>query len=105
MALVALAACGQGGVRPERRPPLPGDLPDEAAFLAEVDRTRGVRDCFVPLRDPPLVPADAHHEVAPDEVVLGLDTGRAQVAYPVNLLNHHEIVEHTLDGLELLACW
>jgi len=80
-------------------------MPDEQTFLDELDRTRGHRDSFELIRDPDFVGAGARHGVAPGEMVLGLDLGVAQVAYPINLLNHHENVEHTLAGIDLLVCW
>jgi hypothetical protein len=96
-------------------------LPDEARILAEIDRSRGVKDCFLPLVDPDFLPADGPHGVADDEYVLGLDlaapgmpplrrdAGGASpataVCYPTLLLNEHEIVEHRMAGLGLLACW
>lgn len=104
--LLVLAACGGP---PLARPFVPAGaqdpLPDEKAFLDEVDRTRGHKDGFVTLREPRLVPADEAERTTPDELVIGVDTGRTRVAYPVNLLNRHEVVEQTLDGLELLVCW
>jgi len=104
--LLALAACGRPGApRAVHRLPGPDDLPDEAAFLAEIDRSRGTRDGFEVIRDPRLVPAAADHGIADDERVLGLDLGAVQVAYPTRLLDFHEIVEHTVAGLDLLACW
>jgi hypothetical protein len=105
------------------RPETTGDLPDEATFLRQVDRTRGTKDSFLPLRDPEFVPADAAPGMADDEIVLCLDLPRnadgadgrappnatgspaAAVCYPTRYLNFHEIVEHRMAGLELLACW
>lgn len=86
-------------------PPARSALPDEATFLAQIDRTRGEKDCFLPLRDPPFVPAAEARGMADGEMVLGLDLGTAQVCYPILYLNWHEIVEHRMAGLELLACW
>ncbi len=105
--LAALAACG---VPVDPHAPVTGPLgaaplPPEDEFLEEIDRTRGHRDVFLPLRDPEMVPADRAPRMLPDEIVLGLDLGDAQVAYPIQLLNGHEIVEHTVAGLHLLACW
>ena len=83
----------------------PDESPQEQAFLAEIDRSVGYRDCFTVLRDPVLVAgADARH-LNDEEMVIGLDLGRVQMAYPVNYLNAHEIVEQTLEGLDLLVCW
>jgi predicted small lipoprotein YifL len=106
LTLLALGACGDAGAPgPVHRPPADGELPEEAAFLAEIDRTRGERDCFTVIEDPVLVGADGAHGIAFDEIVMGVDLGTTQVAYPIQLLNFHEIVEHTVDGLDLLACW
>jgi hypothetical protein len=38
-------------------------------------------------------------------MVLALDLGTAQACYPVQYLNHHEIVEHRLAGVDVLVCW
>ncbi len=103
--LLLLAACGASGPAPVQRPPQPGDLPDETEFLAQVDRSRGTRDCFAVIRDPVFVRATGRHGIADDEIVMGVDLGTTQVAYPIQLLNFHEIVEHTTQGLDLLACW
>jgi len=107
LAAVLVAACSPsspGAIDAETLPAAPDDLPDEQAFLAEMDRSRGHRDVFSVIRDPEFVPASAAG-FQPGEIVLGLDLGDAQFAYPVNLLNHHEIVEHTSRGRDLLVCW
>ena len=91
-------------VEPVVLPPSPDDLPDEQAFLDAIDRTRGHRDIFSVIRDPEFVSAAAA-DLRPGEMVLGVDLGDARYAYPVNLLNHHEIVEHTSHGRDLLVCW
>jgi len=98
--------CGEAAPpEPTHRPPAEGEMPGEETFLSELDKTRGRRDIFDVIRDPVFVTASAAHGLTPNEVVLGLDLGIAQVAYPINLLNHHENVEHTLAGIDLLVCW
>jgi len=106
VALTALAACdaGGGGGAVER-PVDAASLPSEAEFLREVDRTMGVRDCFVTVRDGRFVPAAEAARTRDDERVLGLDLGDVQFAYPIQYLNLVEIVEHRAGGRELLACW
>ena len=101
LGVVLAAACG------DAVPPAPSApaLPDERAFLAQLDKTRGSKDCFDVLVDPPFVAAAAAPRMRDDELVVGLDLGSDQVCYPVQYLDHHEIVEHRLAGLELLACW
>ncbi len=107
--VLAVTVAGCSAERPTPSPIVvasgTGGLPAEISFLAQVDRTMGRRGMFPVLRDPPLKHALEVSDMAHDEPVLGLDLGRVQVAYPLNLLNHHEIVEHDLEGLHLLACW
>ena len=78
---------------------------EERRFLAEIDRSRGYRDCFPAIRDPEFTTVDGPHGLTDDEIVLGVDTGVSRFAYPVNVLNHHEIVEHDDGPLPLLVCW
>lgn len=119
VAAVTLVACGDAAPPPVPAPTEPpaANAPDDAEaerrFLAEIDRSRGVRDCFLPIRDPAFVGADGPHGLADGEFVVGTDltvAGAAvQFAYPVQYLNFHEIVEHTVESgtgpLHLLACW
>lgn len=108
---VVCAACDAPPPAPTRVEPLPAipndapGLPEVERFLTEIDRSRGHRDMFQVLHDPELLRAADAPGMAEFEEVLGLDLGVAQVAYPVNYLNHHEIVEHTVAGLDLLVCW
>jgi hypothetical protein len=110
--VLATAAAVAVGCAPGRRPPEPvalpastDELPPEIRFLEQIDRTRGHRDVFTVLKDPALVAAGSAPRMADDEMVLGLDLGAVQVAYPLILMNHHEIVEQDLAGLALLVCW
>lgn len=107
--LGALAVLGcspsvHGAIEPVVQPASPDEQPDEETFLSEIDRTMGYRDIFTGIADPEFVTATTAN-LLPGEMVLGLDLGDARFAYPVNLLNHHEIVEHTVDGRDLLVCW
>lgn len=113
VASLALGACDAAapGAPPAIAPSAPSapPLPDERDFLAQIDRTRGTKDCFTPLRDPPFVAAGDAPFMQDAEMVLGLAVrtaaGTESVCYPVQYLNAHEIVEHRFAGLELLACW
>jgi hypothetical protein len=101
--LLLVASCGPSGASPTTVDP--ATLPSEAEFLAAVDKTMGYRDIFKVLRDPVLVPAADAPRMRDDERVLGLDIGSVRVAYPIQLLNLVEIVEHSVAGRELLVCW
>jgi hypothetical protein len=104
--LACAAACGPAaGGRSEEIPVDAASLPPEADFTAGIDRSRGFRDCFRPITEPELVPAARAIRMQPGERVLGVDLGSVRIAYPVNTLNHFEIVEHTAAGQELLVCW
>lgn len=105
--LAALCTCGRAPAPPlpQAVPASADELPPEMRFLDEIDRSRGHRDVFTTLHDPELVPHARAPRMSGDELVLGLDLRSVQVAYPVRYLNHHEIVEQTLAGLELLVCW
>lgn len=114
LAAAALApACGDAApatppVAPAQRPAPDAGLPSERAFLAQIDRTKGTKDCFSVIKDPEFLPADGSrgaHGVTDGELVIGLDLGRTQVCFPTLYLDLHEIVEFRLEGLELLACW
>ena len=116
----AAASCGDGSPSPPpaRGPAIPGTsihdpADDERRFLAQVDRSRGFRDCFLPIVDPEFVGADGAHGLADGELVVGVDLApegaAAQFAYPTQYLDFHEIVEHSVPrdagALHLLACW
>ena len=104
--LTAVATCDAGAGRGAvERPVDAASLPAEAEFLRDVDRTMGVRDCFVTVRDGRFVPAAEAPRMKGDERVLGLDLGDVQFAYPIQYLNLVEIVEHSAGGRELMACW
>src|SRR5262245_10132109 len=100
-----VAACGDAGTGAVERPVDTAAFPSEADFLRQVDRSMGVRDCFVTVRDGRFVPAAEAPRMKDDERVLGLDLGDVQFAYPVQFLNLVEIVEHRAGDRELLACW
>lgn len=104
--LLGAAACDGGGDgQAVARPVDPASLPSEEDFLRQIDKTMGVRDCFIPIRDGRFVRAAEAPRMRDDERVLGLDLGDVQFAYPIQYLNFHEIVEHRSGGRELLACW
>lgn len=109
-AIALLAACLAAGSCGRSSPAVqyPVDaasLPPESQFLAGVDRTMGTRDCFTPITDGRFVLAGDARRMRDGERVLGVVVDGAAVAYPVLLLNYHEIVEHTVAGQELLVCW
>jgi hypothetical protein len=39
------------------------------------------------------------------ELVLGLELNGKYLAYPINLLNEHELVREEIDGIPLLITW
>jgi hypothetical protein len=101
---IALVSCGRGEDFGATHAD-PAKLPSERTFLAEVNRTMGFRDIYKVLRNPPVVPAADAPRMTDDERVLGLDVDGVRVAYPIQLLNLVEIVEHSVAGREVLVCW
>lgn len=56
------------------------------------------------LVDPEFVPAQ-EAEIPDDAWVLGFEHGGEAYAYSLNLLNHHEVVNHTVGRLPVAAVW
>lgn len=56
------------------------------------------------LVDPEFVAA-AEAEIPDDAWVLGFEHAGEAYAYSLNLLNHHEVVNHTIGSLPVAAVW
>lgn len=56
------------------------------------------RDCIPAIDAPTFVDARAATYLTDDDLVLALQVGRSKRAYPVRLLNYHEIVNDTIEG-------
>lgn len=78
----------------------------ERVVAARIDTTRGFRDCFRVI-DPPVFqsPDEAGPAMDDEEIVLGIARSGDVRAYPVNLLNDHEMVRDEIDGFAILVTW
>jgi hypothetical protein len=56
------------------------------------------RDCIASIDTPKFLDARAARYLADDDLVLGLQVGRTARAYPVRILNYHEVVNDTIEG-------
>jgi len=83
--------------------------PDRDPDLARVVMTGPMsrpRDFFRPINRPRYLSIeDADTLMSEDEVVLGLVFGGKYLAYPINLLNEHEMVREEIGGTPLLITW
>ena len=57
-----------------------------------------LRDCIPSIDQPGFVAAADAHALEDQDLVLGLNLGEVKRAYPVFILNHHEIVNDTVAG-------
>lgn len=65
-----------------------------------------LRDAIPPLDSPTYEDADdAAGYLAPDDLVLGYADGGEAFAYPVKIMNFHEIVNEVVDGRPVLISW
>ncbi len=83
--------------------PLTGAVP---LSEASPELIRRLRDAIPPLNHPRYEPADAAEAwLRPDDLVLGYAAGGGAWAYPVRILNFHEIVNDTLAGEPVLISY
>ncbi len=71
----------------------PHDIP-----LNDIKHGGPPRDGIPALLSPQFVPADEADFLSPEDRVLGIQGGREVKAYPIAILNWHEIVNNNLDG-------
>ena len=97
----------EGEPPPAKAPPLDADLPPEREILKEArsDPRNLKPDAFPVIRKPVYLPAAEARKMDPGEWVIGVVIGETPLAYPVNILNRHEIVVDDRDGIAFLVCW
>jgi hypothetical protein len=99
-----------GAVRQADNPPRAAPDPDfdpEREFLTEAlsDPRNLQPDAIFTLRGPAYTGALDARGMHPGEWVIGAVIGKTPVAFPVNVLNQHEVVVDALDGVPFLVCW
>jgi hypothetical protein len=64
-----------------------------------------LRDAIPPIHDPKYVTAPEAAWLGPDDVVIGYSSGGESWAFPVKILNYHEIVNTELDNKAVLISY
>jgi hypothetical protein len=88
-------------------PPLDADLDPERDILREAksDPRNLKPDAIPPIKNPVYVEALAAQRMDPEEWVIGAVIGKTTLAFPVNVLNQHEILLDTVDQVPFMVCW
>lgn len=71
------------------------------APISEVYQGCAERDCIPSIDDPNFVSAAEASQLDDDDLVLGLDYAGIKRAYPAFILNHHEVVNDSLNGVPI----
>jgi hypothetical protein len=58
-----------------------------------------LQDAIPPIHNPVYEPGRAVNWLEGEDIILGYISGERAWAYPVRILNYHEIVNETLDGI------
>jgi len=92
---------------PEKPAPLDADLPPEREILREAkgDPRNLKPDSFPVLRGPAYTGVLDAKRMDPGEWVIGVVVGKTALAFPINVLNAHEIVVDEVEGVPILVCW
>lgn len=77
---------------------VPLNKADEALILR-------LRDAIPPIYNPDFVTHDNAGFLSGQDLVLGYAQDDIAVAYPIKILNWHEIVSHEVDGIPILATY
>jgi hypothetical protein len=106
-ALAAASPLPAGDPPPAKPVPLDADLDPEREILREArsDPRNLKPDAFPVIRMPAYSPASEARRMDPEEWVIGVVIGGTALAFPVNVLNQHEILEDEAGGVPFLVCW
>ncbi len=64
-----------------------------------------LRDAIAPVLNPVYGDADALPWLGDDDLIIGYESGDDAFAYPINILNFHEIVNDTIGGVPVLVTY
>ena len=64
-----------------------------------------LRDAIPPIYNPKFETGESARWLSEKDLVLGYAQGDVAVAYPIKILNWHEIVSHDIDGVPILATY
>jgi hypothetical protein len=96
-----------GDAKPPPPPPVDEGLDPEREILKEArsDPRNQKADAFPVIRRAAYAGALEAKRMDPEEWVIGTVVGNTTLAFPVNVLNHHEIVVDEVDGVPFLVCF
>lgn len=72
---------------------------------ASEDLIRRLLDAIPPLYEPRFETADSARWLSQHDIVLGYAAGGEAFAYPIKILNFHEIASHEVDGIPIIATY
>lgn len=73
---------------------------------ADEELILSLRDAIPPIYEPRFEEADnADKWMSDTDIVLGYTDGESAYAYPIKILNWHEIVSHDVEGVPILASY
>jgi hypothetical protein len=100
-------AAAQDGDKAPKPAPLDADLDPEREILKEArSDSRNLKpDELSPIKNPVYLGGVEAPGMDNGEWVIGVVIGGKPLAYPVNILNYHEIVIDTAEGVPFLVCW
>ncbi len=81
------------------------DLGNASIPVSEIERGGPPRDGIPAIDSPRFIPASSARELAPGDRVLGLRLGGEARAYPVAILNWHEVVNDVLGGVPVAVTY
>ncbi len=104
LAVLTIISCGPGsesglGEAPAAATPVARDVPLDIISVLPKDAIRAI------LEPEFLSVVQAVEQLSPEEPVLGVSIGGDHRAYPLGLLNRHEIVNDVVGGAPLAVTW
>lgn len=81
------------------------DLDDAAVPIDEIRKTGVGRDGIPSIDDPKFVTADGADFLRDDDRVIGVYRNGLARAYPIRILDHHEVVNDVFDGEAILVTY
>lgn len=81
------------------------DLTRHSAPVPALSQQVLPKDAIPAIENPELIPASQAEDIAPDEQIIGVVIGEEARAYPIRILNSHEIVNDTVHDNPIAVTW
>lgn len=82
-----------------------GSQTPSSVDFAEIYQGCPRRDCIPSIDQPRYVDAEEANFLSDNDLILGLDIDGDQRAFPIRILDHHEIVNDTIGGQAVIVTW